>query len=143
MRFIRTGILAAALVAAALPALAQDMSAGEKMERDIWAKIKADDWTAVEAMIASGFQSVHEDGARDRDEELKLLKGLDLGEPDFTDFKVTEQGDAIIVTYKVSVTEKIGGKDVSSEPAVRQSVWLKGQAGWQWITHANLSPIGK
>jgi len=114
---------------------------GEKMERQMWADIKARNWAAVESKIAPGFQSVHQDGARDREAEIKLIKGLNLGQYILSNFKVTQNGPVIIVTCSVAVEETIGGKRLSARPAARLSVWLKTDSGWQWITHANLKPL--
>lgn len=145
MKIIGIALCAAIIASGACSAFAGDtMSEGEKLERKMWSTIMAGDMAAVESMIAPGFQSVHQDGARDRDGELALLKGLDPVNVQFSDFKVTEQGDTIIVTYGVSVSESIAGQKLSNpSPSPRQSVWLKTTSGWQWIAHANLNPMGK
>lgn len=118
---------------------AQDgTSEGEKLERQMWSDFKAKDWPAVDAKIAAGFQSVHRDGPHDRAGEIALIKGLTLGDYTLTDFKVTPNGDDLVVTYWVSVPETIDGKRLSSKPAMRMSVWEHGPTGWQWIAHANL-----
>ncbi|MFH1090172.1 MAG: nuclear transport factor 2 family protein [Pseudomonadota bacterium] len=115
---------------------------GEQLERQIWAKIKAQDWAAIEAMIAPGFQSSHQDGARGRSAEIELLKGLNLGDYTLSDFTVTNNGPVIVVTYTVATThEEIEGRTTPTTPAQRLSVWLKTAAGWQWIAHANLAPL--
>lgn len=114
---------------------------GEQMERQIWSDMKAKNLAAVEAKIAPAFQSVHPDGARDRAGEIALIKGLKVGPYTLKDFKVTNNGDQLIVTYSISVVETVGGKQLSTKPAMRQSVWAKNAAGWQWIAHANLNPL--
>jgi len=114
---------------------------GEKLERQMWADIKARNWAAVESKIAPGFQSVHQDGARDREVQIELIKGLNLGEYTLSNFQVTQNGPVIIVTYSVAVEETIGGKCLPKRSAARLSVWLKTDSGWQWITHANLNPL--
>lgn len=132
---------------ASTPVLAEqtmsvDAIEGEQLERQIWSDIKAKNWAAVEAGIAGGFQSVHPDGARDRDAELALIKGLDLGDYSLQGFKVTRNNDDLIVTYWISVQETIDGKRLSSKPAMRLSVWEQNDSGgWQWISHANLNPL--
>ena len=145
MKIIGIALCAVIIASGVCAAFADDtMSEGEKLERKMWSMVMAEDMTAVESMIAPGFQSVHEDGARDRDGELALLKALDPVKVQFSDFKVTEQGDALVVTYGVSVSESIAGQKLSNpSPSPRQSVWLKTASGWQWIAHANLSPMGK
>ena len=118
------------------------VSEGETLERQMWADFKAKNWASVEAKIAPNFQSVHPDGPRDRAGELTLLKGLKVGaEYTFKDFKVTQDGDTLVVAYWISVQETIDGKALSSKPAMRLSIWKKNATGWQWIAHANLNPI--
>ena len=135
-------VLAAAIILLA-GALAWAGSAdGEQLERQIWANIKAQDWAAIQTMIAPGFQSSHQDGARGRSAEIELLKGLNLGDYTLSDFKVTDNGPVMVVTYNVTVThEEIEGRTVATAPAQRLSVWLKTGAGWQWVAHANLAPL--
>ncbi|MGH7807659.1 MAG: nuclear transport factor 2 family protein, partial [Thermodesulfobacteriota bacterium] len=55
-------------------------------------------------------------------------------------FKVTQNGPAIIVTYTASVQEMIAGENLDKQ-SERLSVWIKTDKGWQWITHANLVPL--
>ena len=118
-----------------------ELSLGQDLVRELWNDFKTQDISALEKKIAPGFQSVHEDGASDAQAELKLLKGLNLGEYTLSDFKVTQVGPAIIVSYFVSVEETIEGKRLSSKPAARLTIFLKTDTGWQWIAHANLNPL--
>jgi Domain of unknown function (DUF4440) len=119
-----------------------DDSLGQKLEEKIWADMKDHNWTAVSSQIAPYFQSVHEDGARNKAQEMKLIKNLNLGDYKLSEFKVTEGDDTIIVTYLIAVQETIDDKRLSTTPAVRLSVWQKNDDDtWQWIVHANLNPI--
>lgn len=133
------------LMVAAIPPAPADaagsLSLGQRLEGRLWADIKAKRFTNVEAKIAPGFQSVHQDGARDRDEELALIRGLDIHNYALYDFSVTRQGAAIIVSYMAAVEETIGGERLTKEPTARISVWLMTTDGWQWISHANLKPL--
>jgi hypothetical protein len=116
-------------------------SEGEKLERQMAADIRAKNWKAVETRIAEGFQSVHPDGIRDRAGEIALLKRMNLGEFTLSNFKSTTIGDNIVVTFTMTVAETIDGRRLPAKPAYRLSVWKKGGNGWQWISHANLTPI--
>jgi Domain of unknown function (DUF4440) len=116
-------------------------SEGEKMERQMWADFKAKDWGAVERKIADGFQSIHPDGPRDRAGEIELIKNLNLGEFELSNFKSTVNGDNIVVTYMVAVHESIDQERLQAKATPRLSVWKKGTHGWQWICHANFNPI--
>lgn len=122
-------------------AIAGDQSLGEKLVRQVWADMKAGNMEALEGYTSPGFQSIHQDGARSREAELQLIKKLNLGTYKLTNFKVTENGPVIVVTYFVSVEETIKGERLSSKPAPRLSAWLKTDKGWQWIIHANLKTM--
>ena len=116
-------------------------SLGEKLVRQLWVDMKENNIAAIEKMIAPGFQSIHEDGSRAREEEIELIKGLNLGEYTLTDFNVTQTGSVIIVTYFVSVQETINNKRLSMKPAARLSIFMETDSGWQWIAHANLKAL--
>ncbi len=119
----------------------QTTNDGEKMERQIWEDIKAKNWQAMESKIGEGFQSVHVDGPRDRAGEITLIKKLDVGQVVLSDFRSTVNGDNMVVTYMISAQESIDLERLPTKPAPRLSVWKKGASGWQWICHANLTPI--
>ena len=119
----------------------QTTNDGEKMERKMWEDIKAKNWEAVEGKIAEGFQSVHVDGARDRAGEITLIKKLGVGQVALSEFKSTMNDDNIVVTYMISAQESIDLERLPTKPESRLSVWKKGASGWQWICHANLTPI--
>ena len=120
---------------------ASQTSEGEKLERQMASDIQAKNWKAVEARIADGFQSVHPDGVRDRAGEIDLLKKMNFGSFTLSDFKSTTIGDNVVVTFTMTVAETIDGKQLPAKPAYRLSVWKKGTNGWQWISHANFTPI--
>jgi len=113
---------------------------GETLERQMADDLKAKNWSAVEAKIADGFQSVHPDGVRDRAGEIALLKKMNFGDFTLDNFKSTTIGDNIVVTFTMTVSETIDGKRLPAKPAYRLSVWKKGVNGWQWISHANFAP---
>ena len=118
-----------------------ELSFGKKLVRRLWNDIKARNMEAIEKWITPGFQSIHQDGARDREAEIKLISGLDLGEYTLSNFKVTQVGPVIIATYFVSVEETIAGKRLSKKPAARLSAFLKTESSWKWIAHANLKAL--
>ena len=133
--------LSAAWLQAQAPATGSGISEGEKLERQMASDIQAKNWKAVEARIADGFQSVHPDGIRDRAGEIALLKGMNFGKFTLGDFKSNAIGDNIVVSFTMTVAETIDGKELPAKPAYRLSVWKKGASGWQWISHANFTPI--
>jgi len=114
---------------------------GEKLVRQVWTDMKVGNIKAIEKYTAQGFQSVHQDGARTREQEIKLIQGLNLGEYTLSNFMVTQDGPVIIASYFVSVAETINGKRLSSKPSPRLSIFLNTASGWQWITHGNFKSL--
>lgn len=144
MGFVLVLILASLTVSQVAPAGEESTALhakGEELVRELWADIRANNVDAVERKLSTGFQSVHQDGSRNRDQEIALIKALKLGEYTLTDFSITQDGPVIVAIYFVSVEETIEGKRLSSEPAPRLSVFLETDDGWKWTAHANLKPL--
>lgn len=129
-----------ALTMTTMPLFAE-ISLGEKLETQMWEDMKHANYKAIEEKIAKQFQSVHTFGALSREAEIELIKKLYLGTYEISDLKITESGDTIVVTYLISVREKIEDHLLSGKPAPRLSVWKKNNGQWQWIAHANLKEI--
>ncbi|MEO5509596.1 MAG: nuclear transport factor 2 family protein [Longimicrobiales bacterium] len=149
MRAMFRSVLAATVLIAATGAGSQvraqaapaSAAEGERLERQMWAYLKANDQANLMKRMAPYFQSAHSDGTRDRAGELALIKTLKPSDYTLSRFKVSTAADIMVVSYWISVRETIAGKTTSSKPAMRQSVWRKNAAGWQWIAHSNLVPI--
>ncbi len=116
---------------------------GENLEKKIWADMKDKNEAAVADQMADGFQSLHQDGARDKAGELELIKKLNLSSYTLNDIKVTINGNAMIVSYKITTDETIDRARIQAKDAPRLSVWQKTPTGWKWIAHTNISPIKK
>ena len=122
-------------------AVATEKGLGEKLLRQLWADMQKPDMEVIEKTIAEGFQSVHQYGPNNREQEIELIKNLKLGKYTLSNIKITQNGPVIVATYFVSVEETIKGKQLSKKPAPRLSVFLKNDSGWKWIAHANLKPL--
>jgi hypothetical protein len=114
---------------------------GEQLVRQFWEAIRTQDVEALEAILAPGFQSIHEDGGRDRSEELALCAGLDIDEYTLTDFVTTREGATIVVTFMASVEETLAGTRTTTDPAARMAVFLMTEDGWRLAAYANLEPM--
>lgn len=130
----------ATMIFSTLPLLAE-VSLGEQLETQMWEDMKHHNFTAVEAGIAKYFQSIHTFGSLTREVEIDLIKNLNLGSYEISNFQVTGHGDTLIVTYMISVKEKIDNQMLSAQPSPRMSVWQKIDGQWKWIAHANLKEI--
>lgn len=120
---------------------AAETTLGERLERQLWEDFKKQNWAAIEKKISPEFQSVHADGARDRTQQIELIKKLDIGKYELAKFTTTQSETAIIVTYYAAVTENINGAKTSNTPTPRLSVWEQSGDKWYWIAHANLIPL--
>lgn len=129
------------LTAVAKEEVATEAGLGEKLVRQLWADMQKPDIEGIEKTIAEGFQSVHQYGASNREEEIELIKGLKLGNYTLSDMKITQNESVIVATYSVSVEETIMGKRLLKKPEPRLSVFVKTDSGWKWIAHANLKPL--
>ena len=136
-------LVAVTLVLSSMPALADqcaaaDTALGEQLLRQLWAQMKNADVEMLQQTTAAGFQSVHQNGARTRAEEMALIEGLQLGDYTLSDIRITRNGPVMVATYGVAVAETIGGKRLTKKPAPRLSVFVQTDTGWQWMAHANL-----
>ena len=135
-------MLAVFMVAGVAAAGSKADALGENLVRQFWADMKSENIDALKDAMDEGFQSIHQDGPRTKEEELALIKNLHLGEYTLSNFKTTVCGDAIIVTYTVQVTrETIDGKKMPTSPAQRMTVFLKSGDSYKLIAHANLESL--
>lgn len=116
-------------------------SIGKELVLQLWADMKANNWMEIQKQIAPGFQSIHQDGTRDNNAEIELIKGLNLSEYTIDNIKVTMEGRVIIVTYQVNVEETIAGKRIQKSSLMQLSAWLNSEDSWKWIIQANINPL--
>lgn len=117
------------------------VSEGEGLEIQMWTDIKAHNWVAVQSKIAPFFQSLHTDGTRTKEQEIGLLKKLNIGDYAIADLKVTGGTQStIIITYNITLNETIDGDSTVKKTNPRMSVWQNINGVWQWIAHANINP---
>jgi hypothetical protein len=115
---------------------------GEVLVREIWKAMKDGNIDFITNILDPAFQSIHQDGARNFDEEIELIKGLNMGDYNLSDFIVTKNVNTMNVTYFVEVAETIDDKILKKKSA-RLTVFSKTPEGWKWISHANLVPLSK
>ena len=127
----------------AVPLLAEEtvQQTGERLVRQLFTDLQAGNIDAVEKMMSPAFQSAHKDGARDRGQQVELMKNLDLSPFEIDNVKVTRKGHVMVVTYTVNAAESFTGKRFEKIPAERLSVFHLTRDGWRWIAHANLHPM--
>ncbi len=125
-------------------ALNAAVSEGEGLENQMWVDIKAHNWVAVQSKLAPYFQSIHTDGARTREQELALIKQLNISDYTISDFQATGGTQStIILTYNITISETIDKERLVQKTSPRMSVWQNINGVWQWIAHANLVPVSQ
>ena len=110
----------------------------EDLERLCVKLIQDQNWQALEQMLAPGCQFVSSQGACDKESAMRLMQEMQLGPVQFKDFKVTEAGDNLIISFWIAALEYRDGKELSPQYSPRLSVWKKMDSQWQCIAYADL-----
>lgn len=116
---------------------------GEKLVRQLWTDFNKTDEAVFNNWLSDAFQSVHEDKARGKADEIKVLMNLHLDGYTLANFTSTQDENVLVVTYTVAVNETINGEVLPKAPAERLSVFMYDDGDWKWIAHANLNPMKK
>jgi hypothetical protein len=120
--------------------LTQDLkSTGENLERGLFQTVKDKDWTALESLVAAGFQSMHQDGPKSRSTAIDYIKSITFKYYHFSDIIVTanDAGSIIVITYKLTFSENLEMTDQEKGKYVNNlSVWSNNNGKWQWMSHS-------
>jgi len=114
-------------------------AAGETMERGLFQTVKDKDWSALEGLIAAGFQSMHADGPKSRTVAIDYIKSITFKYYHFSDIVVThnDAGTNIVISYKLTFSENLEMTEEEKGKYVNNlSVWQKTGDKWQWISHS-------
>ena len=123
----------------ALPAVADEAVTGDRLVRQLWGSLHQGNYDGVEAMLAPAFQSVHEGGVRDREQEIAYLRGMKVTEYALSNI-VASGGDSLyVVTYRLTLKGTLNGRPLAVNGAPRLSVFAKEGDAWRWAAHANLA----
>ena len=118
-----------------------DVALGQQQVEKLWADFAAADLAALDKFIAPGFQSLHKDGARDWAQERKLVADLKLTPYALSDFKVTHNGDVLVVTYQCKVGETITAARLAKEETPRLDVFQLTGGKWLLLSHVNVRDV--
>jgi ketosteroid isomerase-like protein len=125
------------------PAWAGDNETAKQVIEDWFAAMKAGDMDKAGSYLSPQFVSIHTDGiVRNKDQELTLIKNLHMKSYSLSDFKYSNSGDTIIVTYKDTGEEKIDNKKIGAGAKGRMAVVQKQGNSWLIIGYANMDTIG-
>jgi len=110
----------------------------EELERLSVKLIQDKNWEELEKMLAPGCQFVSSQGSCDKESAMSLMKEMHLGPVKLKDFKVTEAGDNLMISFWIAALEYRDGNELSPEYSPRLSVWKKMDSRWQCIAYADL-----
>jgi hypothetical protein len=110
----------------------------EELERFSIKLIQDKNWSALEAILDPACQFVDINGACDRASAMSLMKEMNLGPVKLKDFKVTQAGDNLIVSFWLAALEFRDGKELSPNYSPRLSIWKKMSSQWLCIAYADL-----
>jgi len=113
----------------------------KRLEELSVALIQDNNWQALEQLLSPACQFVTSQGSCDRTEAIKLMKEMNLGEVRCKDFKVTQAGANLIVSFWLSASEMIGGKVLPTEFSPRLSVWQREGTSWQCIAYGDFNRV--
>ncbi len=114
----------------------------EALERLSVKLIQDKNWDALEKMLDPACQFVGMNGACDRASAMSLMQEMNLGPVKFKDFKTTQAGDNLIVSFWLAALEFRDGKELSPNYSPRLSVWKKVNNQWLCIAYADLIAKG-
>jgi len=113
---------------------------GERLIRQLWVDLISPDMEKLNAEFVSGFQYINKDGSLDKSNYLDLNNKQRITKYSLTNFKTTQVGSNLIITYLANTAnEVIDGKLLPEKAAPRMAVWTKTDSGWRLIAYANLS----
>ncbi len=105
-----------------------------------FAKIAANDLTGIAQSMQPNMQLIDFQGSGDLKVSLGKIQSASSKSPSQAkDVIATRVGDALVTTCMMSVTQTIGGQQLSSTPAPRIGVWQIVNGSWQMAAWASLN----
>ena len=120
-----------------------DTTAAQTVIENWFAAMKDQQIDKASNLLAPQFTSIHTDGiVRDKNQELDLIKKLQMKAYHLSDFKFSQSDNVIVVTFKDKGIEKIDKKSIGEKTAGRMAVLEKKGNDWVVLAYANLDRIG-
>lgn len=105
-------------------------------EKAIWETIKAKDYDAFAAMLATDQIEVLPEGVMDKAGSSENIKLFEPSEVNFGEWKyLSIDKDAFVIIYSVTVKGKYAGKEFPAETARASSAWVHRDGKWLAIYH--------
>lgn len=119
-----------------------DYKASQQVIENWFSAMKAGNVELADTYLAPDFISLHTDGkTRNKAQELDLIKNLNMKSYHLSQFKFSESGNIVIVTFKDQGSEKIDFHAISSKPAGRMAILQKIEDKWLIVAYANMDTL--
>jgi len=123
-------------------AWANEKTEAQNVIENFFAAMKAQQLDTAANFLAPQFFSIQTDGiTRDKNAEMVLIKNIHMKKYHLSDFKFSQSGDIIVVTFKNKGEEKIDKKPIGTQTAGRMAVLQKQDGKWLIVAWANLDTI--
>ena len=114
---------------------------GQQQVEKLWTDFAQPNLEALDKFVAPGFQSLHEDGARDWTQERQLVADLKITPYVLSNYKVTRNGDVLVVTYQCKVGETIAAAKLATVSTPRLDVFQLSGGEWKLLSHVNVRKL--
>ena len=105
-------------------------------EKGVWEAIRAKDYEAFAAMLASDQLEVIDDGVHDKAATIEGVKQFEPFEVNFSDWKfLSIDKDIFLVAYTVAVKGKFQGKEFPTSSVRGSSAWAYRDKKWMAVFH--------
>lgn len=108
-----------------------------------FAAMKNQQFDKAAGFLAPQFVSIHTDGiVRNKQKEMSLIRHLNMKSYKLANFKFSQSGNVMVVTYKDQGSETIDKEAINKKPAGRMAVLQRQNNKWLILAYANLDQIG-
>lgn len=113
---------------------------GKALVQHFFTLLQKGDVRGLNNLLASSFQVVRANGGV-QNKASYLAKPPKVEHFSIAKLRGTKNDDVLVVSYRVTVTERIGGRDQPVGPSPRLSVFEWQNNAWHLAAHANFGAI--
>lgn len=115
---------------------------GQALVQRFFTLLQNQDRRGLNVLLASNFQSVRANGSV-QDKASYLVDPPKVDAFTISDLRAKRSNGLLVVSYRLRVTEMIGGVEQPGKPAPRLSVFHRQNGAWRLSAHANFGAIKK
>lgn len=120
----------------------QEFSGPKKVIQEWVAAMKSKNLDKASNFLAPQFVSIHTDGiVRNKADEIALIKQLTIKDYKLSDFKFSQSGSVVVVTYNMDADELLDKEPIDYNSDGRVAVLQKQNNEWLILSYANLDEL--